>query len=73
MLGIPAVTLLIIGGLGGIGAAGTFLSFHVAEKIGDQLEPEDLLPMPPPNPPVPRFFVTKPHLVEKLKKSLDEE
>lgn len=67
MLGIPAVTLGLVGLAGGIGATGTFITFHVARMVGEELKPEDLLPLPPPNLPVPRFFYTKPELVAKLK------
>lgn len=72
MLGVPGVTLAVIGLIGGIGAAGTYLSFHVGEEIGDELQPQDLLPMLPPYPPLPRFVYTKPHLVERLKKRVNQ-
>lgn len=73
MLGIPPITLLVVGAVGGVGAAGTFVAFHVAEKIGDELKPADLLPMPPPALPLPRFLYTKPHLAERLRKSVSQE
>jgi hypothetical protein len=72
MLGIPGVTLLVVGAIGGIGAAGTLLTYHIAERLGDELKPEDLRPMPPPYPPLPTFLYTKPYLVEKLKKPVNE-
>jgi hypothetical protein len=72
MLGIPFVTAAVVGVVGGVGAVGTFFAFHIAEKIGEELEPGDLVPMPPPYPPVPRFYYTKPQLLEKLKKRMEE-
>ena len=71
MLGIPGVTLVVIGIVGGIGTASTFAVFKVAQKIGNELKPGDLLPMPPPYPPVPRFLYTKPGLADKLRKTVN--
>ena len=72
MMGIPLVTLLVVGVVGGFGAAGTFVAFHIAEKIGEDITSDDFRPMPPPYPPLPRFLYTKPHLAEKLGLSLSK-
>jgi len=55
-LGIDPELLLIVGVVGGIGAAATYSSFHYAEKLGPKLGAGDFLPMPPPYPPLPRFL-----------------
>lgn len=65
--GIDPETLLIVGVVGGIGAAATYATFHHAEKTGPRLTINDLLPMPPPYPPVPRFLYNK-ELMESLTK-----
>lgn len=65
--GIDPETLLIVGVVGGIGAAAMYTSFHHAERAGPKLTPTDLLPMPPPYPPVPRFLYNK-ELMESLTK-----
>ena len=64
---IAPPTLLIVGGIGGLGAAATYGTFHYAEKLGPKLSATDLLPMPPPYPPVPRFFYNK-ELMESLRR-----
>jgi len=67
-LGIDPEILLIVGVVGGIGAAATYATFQYAEKAGPKLEVKDLLPMPPPYPPVPRFLYTKPELLAELRR-----
>ena len=67
-LGIDPETLLIVAIVGGIGAAATYTTFHQAEKAGPKLKAADLLPMPPPYPPVPRFLYTKPELLAELRR-----
>jgi len=67
-LGIDPETILIVGIVGGLGAAATYTTFHYAEKAGPKLEAKDWLPMPPPYPPVPRFLYTKPELLAELRK-----
>lgn len=68
--GIDPEVLLLVGIVGGVGAVGTYTAFHYAEQVGTKLEAGDLLPMPPPYPPVPRFVYTKPELVETLRSSV---
>ena len=60
---INPVTLLIVGVVGGISMAATYTAFHYAEKASPKLEAKDLLPMPPPYPPLPRFMYEKPELL----------
>jgi len=60
-------TLLIVGVITGVGGAVTYSAFHYAEKTGPKLTATDLLPMPPPYPPVPRFFYNK-ELMESLRR-----
>lgn len=67
-IGLPPATILIVGIVGGLGAAGTYTSFHYAEKLGEKIELTDLLPaMPWEGLPIPRFFYTKPELVARLR------
>jgi len=65
---IPLPTMIIVGVIGGLGSIATYGAFHYAEKLGPNLTLADLLPALPPNPPVPRFFLTKPELLEKLRR-----
>jgi len=65
--GVDPETLLIVAIVGGIGAASTYTTFHQAEKAGPKLKAADLLPMPPPYPPVPRFLYNK-ELMESLRR-----
>jgi len=64
---ITPQTLIIVGVIGGLGAAATYGTFHYAEKLGPKLTATDLLPMPPPYPPVPRFLYKK-ELIESLRR-----
>lgn len=66
--GIDPETILIVGLVGGLGAAATYSTFHLAERAGPKLAIKDLLPMPPPYPPVPRFLYTKPELLAELRR-----
>lgn len=60
-------TGLIIFVIAGIGAVVTFVAFGAAEKLGPNLDPGDLLPASPfEGPPVPRFMIAKPQLLESL-------
>lgn len=47
---------LIVGVVGGFGAAVTYILFKVADVVGPELSFKNLLPAPPPNPPIPRFM-----------------
>jgi len=61
--------LLIVGVIGGVGAAATYGAFHYAEKLGPKLTLVDLLPAPPwVGLPLPRFVYTKPELIESLRR-----
>jgi len=59
-------TGLIMFIVGGVGTLVSFNTFKVAQQIGPKLEASDLLPMPPPHPPLPRFMFTKPELLSEL-------
>jgi len=66
--GIDPELLLIVGVVGGMGAAATYTSFHYAEKVGPKLTLGDLLPAPPwVGLPIPMFFYTKPEVVAELR------
>lgn len=65
---IDPETGLLLFIIGGIGTVVTFGAFSTAEKLGPKIEPKDLLPMPPPYPPLPRFFYTKPELLRELRR-----
>lgn len=68
-LGIAPVTLLIVGAIGGFGAAATYGTFEYAEKLGPKLSLGDLRPaFPWEGLPFPVFFYTKPELVEELRR-----
>ena len=61
-------TGLIMFIVGGIGAVASFSAFKFAEDIGPYFEVKDLLPMPPPYPPLPRFLYTKPEAIKAVLK-----
>ncbi len=61
-------TGLIMFVVGGIGTLVSFTAFKTAQQIGPKLEAKDLLPMPPPFPPLPRFLYKKPELLAELRK-----
>lgn len=66
-LGIDPETLLVVGIIGGLGAAATYASFHIAERVGPELTLGDMLPLAPwEGPPLPRFTKTKPELLSVL-------
>ena len=52
--------------LGGIGTVASFSAFAAAEKLGPKIVASDLLPMPFPYPPLPRFLYSKPEIVSAL-------
>lgn len=61
--------LLIVGVIGGVGAAATYGTFQYAKKIGPKLTIGDLRPaFPWEGLPVPVFFYTKPELIEELRR-----
>ncbi|GAI66178.1 unnamed protein product [marine sediment metagenome] len=61
-------TGLFIAIITGIGGVITYTAYTVASKLGPKLEAGDLLPAPPPSPPLPRFMFTKPEVLEELRK-----
>lgn len=68
-LGIDPELLLIVGAVGGLGAAATYSSFHYAEKLGPKLSLGDLRPaFPWEGLPFPIFFYTKPELMAELRR-----
>ena len=52
--------------IGGIGTVASFSAFAAAEKLGPKIVASDLLPMPFPYPPLPRFLYSKPELASAL-------
>ena len=52
-------TGLILFVVGGVGLVATATGFKVAERLGPELEASDLMPMPFPYPPLPRFMYKK--------------
>jgi len=68
-LGIDPEILLIVGIVGGVGAAATYTTFHHAEKLGPELTINDLRPcLPWEGLPLPRFVYTKPELLAELRR-----
>ncbi len=65
---LPPAFALVVGIVGAIGAIAGATALKVGRKIGGQLDEEDLLPMPPPYPPIPRFVYTKPELLKELRR-----
>jgi len=51
---------------GTLGVA-TKVAWEVSNRIGKEITTEDLLPMPPPHPPLPRFLY-KPELLAELRR-----
>ena len=68
-LGIDPETILIVGLIGGLGAAATYSTFHLAEKAGPKLTIKDLRPaFPWEGLPLPIFLYTKPELLANLRR-----
>ena len=68
-LGIDPELLLIVGVVGGIGAAATYSSFHYAEKVGPKLTINDFRPaFPWEGLPLPIFFYTKPEVLAEARR-----
>lgn len=57
-------TGLILFVVGGFGTVASFIAYKEAQTIGSRLTAEDLLPAPPPYPPIPRFLITKQQVVQ---------
>lgn len=67
---IDPETLLIVGVIGGIGAAATFASYHYAAKAGPRLTLADLRPaFPWEGLPLPVFMYKKPEVLRELRRS----
>ena len=67
--GVDPETLLIVGLIGGLGAAATYSTFHIAGRAGPKLTLKDILPAPPwVGLPLPLFFYTKPELLAELRR-----
>jgi len=66
---IAPPTLLIVGVIGGLGAAATYGTFKYAEKLGPKLALADFRPsLPWEGLPLPRFVYTKPELLAELRR-----
>ena len=66
---IDPETLLIVAVVGGLGAAGTFATYHYAQKAGPKLILKDLRPaFPWEGLPFPVFFYTKPEVLRELRR-----
>lgn len=65
MLGPGTSLILFI--VGGVGAVAYFTTWDVAKEVGPKITAADLLPAPPPYPPLPRFLY-KPEVMESLRK-----
>lgn len=64
-------SLVIVGVLGGLGAAGSYAAYNFVDKIGPELQPGDLLPTPPwEGLPKPRFVKRDPDLLPRALKSM---
>ncbi|GAH46897.1 unnamed protein product [marine sediment metagenome] len=61
-------TGLLIFIVAGIAGVTTYGAYGFAKKAGPELEASDLLPMPPPYPPLPRFMYEKPELLQSLRR-----
>jgi len=57
-------TIILAFLVSGVAGALVFTGYRAVETIGPELEPNDFLPALPPNPPVPRFVIEKPELME---------
>jgi len=64
---IDPESTLIVGIVGGIGAAVTYALFKIADVVGPELKLKNLLPALPPNPPLPQFLIAKPEVAESVK------
>lgn len=49
----------LVGVIGGITAIGTYILYKMIDVVGTQAGPKDMLPAPPPYPPIPRFLLNK--------------
>lgn len=60
-------SVAIVAVIGAIGTAATYIAFKLASVLGGETKVEDWLPLPPPSPPIPRFLIKRPELIEKTK------
>ena len=62
-------TIIIVGVIGGIGAAATYSAYGYTRKAGPELTIGDLRPsLPWEGLPLPRFVYTKPEILESLRR-----
>ena len=64
-LPVTGIMIFVLTGLVGVAV---FSGYKLAEDLGPELDPEDLLPALPPNPPVPRFLIEKTDIMKKFKR-----
>jgi len=67
MAKVDPESLIIVGLIGAIGAAGTYVLYKAADVLGPELSIKDLLPSLPPDPPLPRFLTNKHKVLESVK------
>lgn len=65
---LAPVTGLLLFLVAGVAGVATYNAYDFATKAGPKLEPKDLLPMPPPYPPLPRFLYDKPEVLESFRR-----
>jgi len=66
---VGPATMLIVGVIGGVGAAATYGAYSYAEKLGPRLTINDLRPaFPWEGLPLPVFMYKKPELIGELRR-----
>lgn len=64
MLNLETVVAIFV--IGGLGAAGSYVIYRAVDAVGPDLEPGDLLPAAPwEGPPLPRFMLRRPGILNK--------